>query len=345
MNDSIKQRIKSERTSSDIQQKVNDCMKEKKDFHPTTENALRRLSNVGNPIQFYGERPGLAQLEVAVNDINSGQRDLERIRRMDVSATYRGIVQVSDWVLGIFGKDPARTDIYSLFTDQQQNVRNLNYILATMTASYEGDVTSSRKTLDGLVKTTTKESLKKQELDKQIPPEVEKYDNALAELGARDRHKEPEGYYSALQDVIESKRTSRKKRFDYVVTAMGHEHHTEQIDNLMMQEELFETMLYRLMEMTFKTELYQQVLDNNLRAWCAIPILSKAVSRVSRGINTLAEFNHDLNNSYIGAVRDITQIVDAHPGRSLIASTNSDLRQLVSDVNSSSYASQIKDIE
>jgi hypothetical protein len=300
---------------------------------------LERLYGAATPVQVYHENPSLAQIEGALKKVDYGQRQLEVMRRTEDSPVYKAGITVYDGFMGLFGRRPQRMrDIYQLFVFQQQNVRELNHLLAEMTASYDGSVKYTRDTLDGLVVTVTKETRKRQELEaKSIPPEIERYENAVTGLSQLDKDADPEKYYSQLQEVIDSKRASRQMRFEYVVTATGQDHHRGEIDNLMLQEELFETMLYGVMETAFKTELYQRTLDSNIRVWSSIRPLSEAVRSVGKGIDILADFNRDVNQSYINAVRDITQIIETHPGRGLVETTNQDLRQLVMDVNSSSY--------
>ena len=341
MEDPIKAKLKEDKMSESIREGIRARLNSGNGNLPVKSKSgggiIRRMYDVGNPVQTYGEDPGLAQLEVIVIEVNEGQRQLEKIRRMNESALYRGYVHVSDAVLGLVRRKPTKTDVHELFLHRQQNVRGLNYILASMVGSYSDDVQVTRGKVDSLITTVTDETLKRRDLKEEIPPEIQRYDDALAKLQELDKDKEPKQYYLALQEVIDAKRVSRKKRFEYVVTAMGQEHHREQIDNLMMQEELFETMLYRVMEMAFKTELYQQTLDNNERIWRNIVNLSKAVNRVSGGIGVLSDFNRELLDSYVRAVREIVQLVEGHPGRGLLLSTNRDVRQLVADVNASAY--------
>ena len=346
MGDPIKAKLKEDKTSARIRQNIQDNLRGSNPLvtAPRKKGLIRGMYDAGMPIQSYQQPPRVIELEHAVKRINDGQRHLEKIRKMEKSALYRGFVHASDAVLGLFGGKPTKTDVYDLFRTQQANVRELNLILAQMVGTYEGDVKSTRASLDNLVQTVTSETMKRQSLDKELPPEIQRYEDAVKHLKEMEAYKdtEPGKFYAAVQEVIDSKRVSRQKRFEYVITAMGQEHHREQIDNLMMQEELFETMLYRVMEMAAKTELYQQTLDHNANVWENIDKLSRAVSRVSGGIGVLSDFNRQLNESYISAVSEISQIVDSHPGGALIASTNRDLRQLVADVNSSSYRDAVQ---
>jgi hypothetical protein len=340
MGDPIKTKLKEDRKAR-IQQGIEEnlpgqnCMPVRKPAQQ--KGVLQSMYNVGNPVQKYGESPRLIELEKSVRKINEGQTQLERIRRMENSPVYKGWVGFVDSVKSLVGITPTKTNIHELFRTQQENVRDLNYILVSMGGAYECDIKMTRGTLDNLVDKVKDETIRRKGLDKEISPEIQRYEDAVAKLNEIDREQNPEAYYAAFKEVINSKRVSRKKRFEYTVTAMGQEHHKDQVDNLMLQEELFETMLYRVMEMAYSTELYQQTLDQNERIWVNIQELSHAVSRVSGGVAVLADFNRQLNQSYINAVREISQIVDSHPGGTMLASTNRDLRLLVSDVNASAY--------
>jgi len=108
-----------------------------------------------------------------------------------------------------------------------------------------------------------------------------------------------------------------------------------------MQEDLFATVLYRVMEMAFITKLYQDTLDNNEGVWRAVSTLSEGVKRVGAGVLVLSDFNRQLNDSYIQSVRDITEVVNNHPTPKIIQSTNANLRRLVQEVHSGVYRSEL----
>ncbi|HLC65295.1 MAG TPA: hypothetical protein VJI46_04185 [Candidatus Nanoarchaeia archaeon] len=316
-------------------------------FLPARENSgqLQKLYMIGNPIHTlnpdqtpYG-RPGLKELEIAVERVNEGQKQLEVIKKIERSELYKGMITLSDGLLGLFGRRPDRfNDIYGLFEHQQHNVRDLNHILAAMGRSYDENVKNTRADLDGLLVKTQREIERRKVMEQdEIPPEIRRYDNAISALKDKDRYKDPSSYFSALQEVIDAKRVSRQKRFEFITTSMGEEHHSLQIDKLMMQEELFETMLYRVMEMAFKTELYQETLDRDIPLWRSTRDLFEAVKAVSGSMLILESYNRDLNETYLRAISEITRMVDGHRGARLIESANQDMRRMITDVNASFY--------
>ncbi|MBI4440382.1 hypothetical protein HY638_05405 [Candidatus Woesearchaeota archaeon] len=307
--------------------------------------SLQRLYRAGNPIitmhpeQVNTGRPELRDLEQAVGKVNHGQKQLEVIKKLESSELYKFGMEVYDGILGLFGMRPSRyEDVYALLEHQQQNIRQLNFLLADMLRSYDENVKTTRQDLDGLLLTTQKEIERSKALKQdEIPPELVRYDEAVNSFKGADIYKNPHEYFRALQEVIDSKRSSRQKRFEFITAAMGHEHHSLQIDKLMMQEELFETMLYRIMEMAFKTELYQETIDRDLPIWRSTRDLFEATKAVSGSMLILEGYTKDLNSIFTKAVGEIVGMADNHQGARLMEGTNQDLRRLITDVNASFY--------
>lgn len=329
--DQLKQRPKQVRKT--IDDTVNTTVSGKK-------GSLRDITKISNPVDSsVAGDASLAQIEKVVERVNYGQQELEKLKRMQDFPGYRIAVNTWDTMQGWVGKKPIRAkDQFQLFEYQQNNVRELNNLLAGMTATYSDDVEFTRSALDEILKTTSKEAVKRGDYEKKvIPPALKRFEDISEKLKTIDREKNPEEYYEAFQEYVNAKREGRKTRFEYVVTSVSEKHHKEQIQNLELQEELFETMLYGVMNMAVQTNLYQDTLDKNIRIWKPIGDIAQAVSSVSDGVQVLAQFNYLLNQSYIDTVRNVAAIIDNHPGTRMVTDTNNDLRDLVHDINNSQY--------
>jgi len=202
MGDAIKDALKEDPTKKRVTDSIKENLKAGKGNLPVRSggSSLQRLHQVASPIQTYEGTSSLAELESAVKDVNDGQRQLEVVRRMERSAVYRGMIRTYDGVLSLFGRKPNRVgDVYELFKYQQGNVRKLNGILAGMTSSSDKDVKQARQGLDNLLVTTSRETVRRQELEqKEIPPEIKRYDTALVVLKEVDKAEDPKRYYGAL---------------------------------------------------------------------------------------------------------------------------------------------------
>jgi hypothetical protein len=339
MGDPIKEKLKQDTLPTKIKDAIKENLRQDNSSVSKGNAIIRRAYEIGNPIQLYGSGPGLAELQLAVKKVNEGQKNLEIIRKMEKSPTYRSMVTTYDSFRGIFGKNVNRvTDIYEIFTTQQHNIRGLNYVLASLTSSCEEDVTKSRKSLDSLLMDTKDEKLRKKEIEnEELPPEIQRYEDAESNIKAISKESNPDKFYSALQDVIDAKRMSRQKRFEWAVAAIGGDHHDTEIDSLLLQEELFETLLYRTMEMSYQTELYQKTLDRQVPIWKKIDILSTGVKSVGGAVGILADYNAQIQEGCLQCHKEVSQIVNNHPGKNQIINANNELRKVVADVNNSSW--------
>lgn len=337
MTDIIREKIKN--SPSNIAIKKVETEINSKNESQRNKTLLSKLNSIAQPVTQYSEPRDLKDIQLAVSKVNHGQKKLESLRRAEVSPAYGIIYNLQEKFLVAIGRSDGRlNNVYSVFEYQQQNVRDLNRTLAVMASSYDEEVKTTRETLDELLKKTSKETSRVSELEnKEIGVEVKNYQESLRYLSDFDKSENPEKYYEALQKVIDSKRSGRKKRFEYVIATTGQEHHEGEIDNLMLQEELFETLLYGITELAFRTELYQRTLDNNLRIWKPTRDLSLAVGNVTKGISVLSDFNDSLNDSFIQTVSEMSRIIHSNSGYKNVEGTNRKLKQLVEDVTSGSY--------
>ncbi|AJF61957.1 TPA: hypothetical protein HA239_02655 [Candidatus Woesearchaeota archaeon] len=347
MHDTIRQRLKKKRRSLEtaVSQNTHNNLNLRDDnFSLEKENPgntlVRRVHSVTS--QNSGEYYGLMAIDHYVKRINENQKQLEKVARMSRSAVYRGMVTLSDAVLGLFGRKPLRQGIYDLFVQQQGNVRSLNHNLASMIKSYSSNLEDIESRLYNILGDAANETLKRNELKTIIPQEISRYDAVKTKLQEISRDEQPEEYYGLMKKLIDVEAAVRKQGFNYNRSSFGKKHYESQVENLKLQKALFEMTLYRVMEMAVKTEFYQQALDNNFVAWQPIIDLAKVVGVVSDGIASLSEYNRQLNSAYVSAVREISEVVDSHPGVALIAETNDELRLLVNDVNSGSLRNSLQ---
>jgi len=338
MGDPIKEKLKSEKKIRIKQKTV-----PKTQIINDNSNLITEVYGVSNPnLSSIEQNPRLQHLEILVKNINQGQRNLEKIIRIEQgSALYKGLVSLKDNFLALVGRQPVRLSKYQLFNYQQRNVGELNRSLAHMTNSYSARVDSIDRALTSLLSNASDAREKRQELDKSIPYEIQRYREAKKKLEETNKEENPKQYYNALQEVVIAQSSVRKMGFEYTLTGIGKTHFDKEIENLMLQKTLFETMLFRSMQMAYQTELYQQALYHNAPIWSTIEDISTVVGMVDGAVAVLSDYNKQLNESYIGAVRDIIEIVDLHPSIDLITTSNNELRQLVSDVNSSSMRNSL----
>jgi len=280
--------------------------------------------------------PSIRELSSILERFNQGQKELEIVQKIsDSPIVYQNWYRLKNFVLG---KKSTYLDIYDIFASQNNNVRELNMFLARLTSTYQKKVDSIRTGLDQTINLSENGEEIKQALEiRVIPPELERYQKAKTIVESTDKSKEPQKYYQALRELNDALRVCRKSRMEYSVAKTGSKHYAQDIENKMLMEELFETLLYKTAEMVFVTELYQRTLSYNLEVWRTTEKLAEAVRMVRVGLDELTDFSHQLNSHYTETVKELTSIVSDHPEEGMMRNTNRELSQLVNELNRGLY--------
>jgi hypothetical protein len=106
---------------------------------------------------------------------------------------------------------------------------------------------------------------------------------------------------------------------------------------LEIHEELASILLSRAKEMAVVTHLYQDILDDNLTGYEIAFQIGDGVRLVSGAVESLADFNRQLNEHYAAAIREVCEYVPKHPARKLVESSSRDLQRLHDEVSSITY--------
>lgn len=236
---------------------------------------------------------------------------------------YRIIVQFS-------GKHIDKSKIFTLFDEQQRNVRNLTYALADTIMRYEPQLKNIRDELEKSITLAEKTYADPQQLRKMLEAYRSNENNASLQVDAATN---PQQYFSSLRGMLNAKRNRRSVARQVGEAAYASDHYMMQIEAQIMQEEIFDFILGRAKEMAVRTELYQRHLDVSLAAWRGINDIGGLVNAVSGGMQRLSTFNNDLHTYCMTAVRDISALVDNHPSSQAMGAHNSDLRSLVSSID------------
>jgi hypothetical protein len=281
----------------------------------------------------------LSQLEKAILAVNKGQMEFERLNKIDSSRLLRSMVDAQDRVYNIFGRNQAENSIYTLFPQQQRNIRYLNESFARFILSYTNSIEQTRITLDKLVAQTKHEALLVHKVDEELPGHLKDVELEMEQLGKLDRKKDPEKFFTTYEKMLNLRRDGRGIREIYVIGTVASENHFAMMEGLQQQEELFETIIQRAKEMAVLTELYQQALDTNFPIWSNTEGVSRAIRIVSNGIRVLSEYNRQLNDRYITTIGEINGMVADHPGLAAINETNAGIGRLNATTQSKAFES------
>ncbi|MBT5023142.1 hypothetical protein HOK51_02060 [Candidatus Woesearchaeota archaeon] len=305
-------------------------------YQPTTVTSQDALLAMGIGESTSGDLTRLNQTLVL---FNKGQKELKVIKKIDDSQVYR----VWHYVKTLGGTKKAKARITQVFRSQNDNVRQMNMILASMIARFGKDAADISGTLDGLIYNGAQTIKARDAYRSKLAPTLESYNQATSLLSNLDRDKEPDKYYSHLKTVIDLKRNLRKLGYVVRDSEATDKHNQRDLQNLYLQEDLFSTLLYGAMEMAKTTERYQQTLDNNLKVWEATIPLADAVRAVSQGLTGLVGLNNDLNGHYVRAITGMQNIFASNPGANALDSTNVQLQQLVEGINTQRYLASGQD--
>jgi hypothetical protein len=303
------------------------------------KNNPNKGKQITGPVRMQGN-PNYTMRDIGqiVQRINKGQKELSKLQRYENSSVMRALYDVGNLVSG--NKQPMKT-VYQLFQGQQRNVEELNFGLATLAKGYGQEAGDIRKTLDWTIEMNEREYQRLNELKgKLLSPEVQNYQTLQQSFDGMTREN-PE-YYATLKSLIGARRNVRRLTAENMIVGHVDEHHSKDIENLMLQEEIFETLLSSIVDMAYTTKLYQDTLNNNASIWESTDTLKQALVYVAGGINMLANYNKMLNDRYIRSVQEITNIINANPASQQVELTNSELRRLAEDISNGVYKEQLK---
>ena len=279
---------------------------------------------------------GLAQIESVVSDVNRGQRDLNKLIRLGNSPALRAATSVGHGIMRLFGGKPAYLTYHDIFVRQQDNVGELNRLLVGLVAEVQPDVEKIRGRLTSVLRQNEKEHGRRQMIEgNTLPSLVENYEHVRGKLQGLGR--DDPGYFSALQAYVAADQQLRNGELQWRISVIGDEHHSLDIENLILQSRVLETVLGRAMEMAYITDLYQKTLDTNETVWGTMHGMGQAVAAVLAGVGQLADYNNLMNNTYASIIQGVTSSVAEHPGPVVVSQTNRICQRILSDVALSGY--------
>lgn len=333
--DNIMERV----TTDDLVDIINKDIKRSNDRNFTLEDvySVKNDPHLRSSVSEYGKHPGLSQLALAVERIDEGQHELAVIDRMRRSGFYRGMINVNDGVRKVVGLPEKNRDMYSVFRNHQRDVSGINYIVMSMTKTYEKNLGNIKGTLYDLIRNETDVNQKRKDLNESFEKVQARYQDSLQNLEELDRFEEPKKYAEAKIEYQEAKSEMKNFGFQDRGTSLVEIGYNERVNILETQKDIFEELLYTVKEMGIKTGVYQQIL-NDLAVSCEpTRNLAEAVSVLAKSTNSLDDIKNDMLETYRSDVQSILgNASQTELGRSAIES-NTQLRQLSDELQNSSY--------
>jgi hypothetical protein len=102
----------------------------------------------------------------------------------------------------------------------------------------------------------------------------------------------------------------------------------------MLMEKIFTTYLNTGANLAVITKQIGDTLEDNHRIFTGCGNLVHAAAAISGGINVLADYNKRLNDSFIGGVRKMQDLIYNHENIGMIGSSNSSFKKVVEEIRS-----------
>ena len=290
----------------------------------------------------YGKHPGMAQLEVAVNRMDAGEKYIKKIEKMNSSIVHKSGAVVQDNLRKFFNLPAVERDIYKIFRQHQSDVKDINYIVLSMTRNYERNLDEITDLMHGIYDTEAEINEFRKNIDTSFLEVDEEYKFAVEYLESIDRFENPEEFKEARIRYQEARSAKRKFGFDDRCSSLMEIGYNYRIGILETQKEIFEELLYTVKELGIKTGIYQRILNDFAVACEPTRNLAEAVSMLTGSVSAL----EDVKNSVMGRYKqDISSIIlkASHTDIGQRAIENNQvLKQLSSDINSATYSRAVK---
>ncbi|MBI5389480.1 hypothetical protein HZB01_03815 [Candidatus Woesearchaeota archaeon] len=304
------------------------------EWKPTVDEQMQEVSAT-----LPGETicPTTQELDAIIEDVHHCQHEFDKLLRVEEARLYRAWAGTIDFVKGMIGRKVDHPTVHALFLRQQGNIGQLNARLEGMVRFYQQEAQAIQRSLDTVLSYNEQECLSQRDVEGQMIPALVHYRVASGQLGELSRQS-PE-YFAQFREALKLRRALNRMQCERRMAMDGDAHHAKDIENLTLQDELVQTVLYRIVELNYQCRMYLDTLTNNERAWRTVGQLGRAVVVVRDGLSALSRFGTALNDKYMGDIRQIVAAAGKEEPLAWLASTNTHLRVLSGEVHALTYQS------
>ena len=290
-------------------------------------------------LNLYGLNPGISQLEEALKNMEEGERNINKIERANNSPVYKGFKSAYDSILEIFGKERNENNIYEMLSEHQKDVFMVNYIVMSMTKSYEKNLEKITERMIELYDKEEEIGSDRHKLTFDYELAKRDYIDSKEKLSKIDREEDPSEFNEARKIFQEAKSRLRKLDSENRINSVSDIGYKQSSAILEKQKDIFEELLYTIKEFGAKTAVYQQTL-NHLTSTCeATKNLSEAGTILSDGLRNLESIKSAILGQY---KKDIVSIIHIASGDEIgkrALNDNQDLAKMSADLT---YASKMR---
>ncbi len=291
-------------------------------------------------LEIYGRDPGLGQLEEALVRMEEGERRIQRFERMHNSPVFRGFRSAYGSLKELIGKENEdEDDIYRMLSEHQKDVFMVNYVVMSMTQSYEKNLGKIAEKLDDMYDKEAETGTGRKEIDTEYQEAEKEYAEAREELEGIDRKDDPEWFRDARKRYQRAKSKLRELDADAAINTVCDIGYKKSSIILEKQKDIFEKLLYTVKEFGAKTTVYQQTLNHMTSTCEATRNLAEAGNILSEGLKNLESIKGSILGQY---KKDITSIINNASGDEIGRRALEDNNDLARMSASLTYASRMR---
>jgi hypothetical protein len=259
----------------------------------------------------------LVCIDNTIKELNHGQKQFNRLRRIGNSKAYRGFVSLKDRVRKVLGKEPTVGNIYEIFRRQQATVRRLNDHLQRSIDSYQRLLPRFQQANDEMFEATAAEAHRKADLETNLKASFQRYQQRKEVFDSTSKH-DIDDYFSSLHSTLAAQRSAMAAACELKICADTHEYFESQNEVMVPFERLITAQIFHARIMSNRTRLYQDTLDRFLEAWQTTDDLAKTIAYLGTGVAHLASYNQEINQHFTRSIQTIVSVAQHNQGLDLL---------------------------
>ena len=296
--------------------------------------AQRYYDTVRQPVQKQPDRSiDYKGIEDVVREINLVQREFEKMKQRDDAKGIQSLVLKSyDSIMKISGRENKYYSGIELFEKQISNVSSLNQLLGAMVINSGRELEVVKSRVNTLISESENYHNRLGKLEKELPALI----GSLKEAKEKFVIMKPsdEKYFSMERNVVDLERGVDESYAEYNMLKENYLGISRHKENQIYMESLFRISLKNAANLTVITKQIGETLVDNQKILSQCRNLVHATAAVSGGLDILSDYNTQLNERFIGGVREMQDIISSNKNVVMIADTNYNLREMIQYVRS-----------
>jgi hypothetical protein len=283
----------------------------------------------------------LSNINNIFKQVTKNHSKLKIVKQIYTSEIAKFGVNAYDKIYNLITGRNENRDLFFVFQNQQNAIHSLNDCLQEMVVGYQPVIQELKITLDNLVDDDYLIRSKYSEIEDNKDNITnyfnQKHINFIESSKSVNNINDFKSHSESFKNLIELRRKKRKFDFQDRVMSFDKEINKDRINYLFLKEELLETLLYNIYEMTHYVDQYQSKLDDNLKVWSVTKKLSDAICSISQSMEYLNQYHSLMETVFFRSVQNINDLTSKNGY--IVGYVNGDesISRLVSDAKNISH--------